>query len=251
MANAMHTTHERTGAELVLTQCSYAVDGQRILQSLDLTVRANRIGIVGRNGSGKSTLARMVAGLIAPTDGEVRLNGCDLAKDRKAALSEVGIIFQNPDHQIIFPTVEEELAFGLRQQGKTPVEVDSMVQGVLAEFGKTHWAQTHISTLSQGQKHLVCLMAIVAMRPKAIILDEPFTGLDIPTKMQLHRYLNQYAGALIHISHDPADLSGYDHVIWLESGQVEQSGAATEVLAAYHDRMDQIGATDDISDLSH
>ncbi|MFD1809408.1 ATP-binding cassette domain-containing protein [Gemmobacter lanyuensis] len=84
---------------------------------MTLSMTAARIGILGRNGSGKTTLLRLAAGLLPPTAGSVQVAGVDPAKDRRAMLRAVGILFQNPDHQIIFPTVEEELAFGLRQMG--------------------------------------------------------------------------------------------------------------------------------------
>ncbi len=244
-------TNSTTRANSIsLNDLSFAVGGKVILSNISLQTTAARVGIVGRNGSGKSTLARLIAGLVAPTAGHALVGGHDLFKDRKAALREVGILFQNPDHQIIFPTVDEEISFGLRQLGATKDAAAATTQDTLANFGKAHWAGAYINTLSQGQKHLVCLMAITAMAPKAIILDEPFSGLDIPTKAQLNRYLAHYAGGVIHISHDPDDLTGYDQVIWLEQGEIAQIGAAAEVLPAYIARMTTLGGGDDISDLS-
>ena len=236
--------------QIELTDLCFSVDGKQVLRTITQQISVRRCGIVGRNGSGKSTLARMIAGLVAPTSGIARLNGYDLVKDRKQALRDVGILFQNPDQQIIFPTVREEISFGLRQLGRSKSVADQMTQDTLAGFGKSHWIDAHIHTLSQGQKHLVCLMAIVAMSPKLIILDEPFTGLDIPTKAQLTRALAQYQGSLLHISHDPADLAGYDYVIWLEQGAVVQSGRADDVLHAYIAEMTAVGGSDDIAVLS-
>ncbi|MEQ9259435.1 MAG: ABC transporter ATP-binding protein [Roseovarius sp.] len=229
---------------------SFRIAGKEILRGVSLDVDVARLGVVGRNGSGKSTLARLVAGLVAPSEGRVRVNGKELAADRRAALSEVGILFQNPDHQIIFPSVLEEVAFGLGQQGMGRREAEAEAREVLARFGKAHWEEAAVAGLSQGQKHLVCLMAVVAMEPKLLILDEPYAGLDIPTRRQLMRYLGRYEGALLHISHDPEDLAGYDHVIWLEMGGVAREGAAEAVLAAYRDEMERLGARDDISDLA-
>uniref|UniRef100_UPI0011AED13B ATP-binding cassette domain-containing protein n=1 Tax=Paracoccus sp. SY TaxID=1330255 RepID=UPI0011AED13B len=91
--------------------------GRPVLRDVTAQLAEGRIGIVGRNGSGKTTLARVIAGLIVPDAGDARTFGIDMAQDRRAALKGVGIIFQNPDHQIIFPTVIEEIAFGLAQQG--------------------------------------------------------------------------------------------------------------------------------------
>ncbi|NHX28388.1 ABC transporter ATP-binding protein, partial [Escherichia coli] len=156
----------------------------------------------------------------------VRVAGVDVARDRKAALGAVGILFQNPDHQIIFPTVAEELAFGLRQQGRSKDAADAEVRTTLDGFGKAHWYDASIQTLSQGQRQLVCLMAILAMRPSVLILDEPFAGLDIPTRMQLSRYLGRSQALLVHVTHDPHDLAGYDRLLWLDQGQLRGDGPA-------------------------
>lgn len=247
--NTIRSLH--TENTLDLDDVGFGVDGKEILKDLSFNVTASRIGIVGRNGSGKSTLARMLAGLIAPSTGKVRVNKVDLVRDRKAALSDVGILFQNPDHQIIFPTVDEEIAFGLVQQGHSKRSAANLTAETLADFSKSHWSDAHISTLSQGQKHLVCMMAIIAMQPKLIVLDEPFTGLDIPTKKQLTRYLTRYQGGLVHISHDPSDLREYNELIWLEDGRLKTTGAAKDVLSEYEAEMSKLGGLDDISNLAN
>ena len=235
---------------IVLEGVDYTVEGRPILRDLSFSVSALRLGVVGRNGSGKSTLARLVAGLIAPGRGSCRVNGRDLARDRKAAIAEVGILFQNPDHQLIFPTVLEEMMFGLRQRGQSRAEADAGARRTLSRFGKAHWADAAVVSLSQGQKHLLCLMAVVAMAPALLVLDEPFAGLDAPTRMQLRRYLDLYAGSVLHISHDPADFDGYDTMLWLDQGRIRDAGAPAAVLAAYSAEMTRLGAEDDISDLA-
>ncbi|MFD2813502.1 ATP-binding cassette domain-containing protein [Paracoccus aerius] len=108
---------DRRAMSVELRAVGVSLSGRRILHGISAQLSEPRVGIVGRNGSGKTTLARVVAGLIEPNDGEARIGGLDMARDRRAALAAVGIIFQNPDHQIIFPTVLEEVAFGLTQQG--------------------------------------------------------------------------------------------------------------------------------------
>jgi biotin transport system ATP-binding protein len=230
---------------------SYHVHEHSILNHVDFEFQRARLGIIGRNGSGKSTLARILAGLVEPTSGQVRINGSDMYRDRKAALSEVGILFQNPDHQIIFPTVLEEVAFGLTQKGIQRSKATAAARITLASFGKAHWAESYVNVLSHGQKHLLCMMAIVAMAPRVLILDEPFAGLDIPTKRQLYRYLEKYNGTVLHITHDPEDLSGYQDVIWLDQGAIKKAGAAPDVLPAYLAEMERLGSTDDISDLAY
>lgn len=226
------------------------IDGKTILRDVNLKASERRVGVVGRNGSGKSTLARLLAGLITPTGGAITVNGVDVGKDRKAALSSVGILFQNSDHQIIFPTVEEELAFGLLQQGHSKPAAEAASLSILTRFDKAHWAKQAVHTLSQGQKRLVCLMAVLAMGPKVILLDEPFSGLDIPTQMQLGRYLDGVEAMLVHISHEPAHLHDCQRIIWLEGGAVEMDGPRGQVLPAFQARMNELGGLDDISDLA-
>ncbi len=228
--------------------CLY-IEGKLVLNQLSLQTQVRRLGVIGRNGSGKSTLSRALSGLIEISSGQLQVTGINPYKNRRAALQQIGILFQNPDHQIIFPTVLEEVVFGLRQLGQNKNNAEQNALQTLATFGKKHWENVHTSALSQGQKHLVCLMAVVAMKPNLIILDEPFAGLDIPTKHQLQRYLDKYTGSLIHISHDPADLENYDQLLWLEKGQVAAFGSPEEVLPAYLEEMHKLGDSDDISHL--
>ena len=229
------------GAAIELRDVACALNGRAVLSGVTLSLTERRIGLVGRNGSGKTTLARLMAGLIRPDAGTIRIDGVDVAADRRAAIRSVGILFQNPDHQIIFPTVEEELAFGLRQLGRGRDAARDGAQAILARFGKSHWAPRATAELSQGQRHLVCLMAVLAMEPKVIILDEPFTGLDIPTTRQLRRHLAGVTPSLVQITHDPAALAGYDRVIWLEGGTVRLDGPAAPTLAAFQAAMEEDG----------
>lgn len=238
-------------SDIHLQNVKLHLEGKLVLNQLTFNAKVKRLGIIGRNGSGKSTLSRALAGLVKISAGSLLVAGIDPYKNRSAALQEIGILFQNPDHQIIFPTVLEEIIFGLRQLGQTKNSAQKNALQTLADFGKTHWKDAHNSALSQGQKHLVCLMAIVAMQPKLIILDEPFAGLDIPTKLQLKRYLSQFTGNLIHISHDPDDLDNCDQLLWLEEGQVAEIGDAASVLPNYLKHMHTLGGSDDISHLSH
>lgn len=238
-----------TGCRVSVADVRLVLGGRCVLDGLSLMTDCARVGIVGRNGSGKSTLARLIAGLVAPREGTVRVNGIDPARDRRAALAEVGILFQNPDHQIIFPTVIEELCFGLTQIGLSPAQARTRATAILSRFGVGHWLEAAVATLSQGQKQLLCLMAIVAMEPRLLILDEPFAGLDIPTRAQLRRALDRYEGALWHITHDPADVAQYQQILWIDRGKVRASGPADTVLPAYVAEMTRTGAGDDLADL--
>jgi biotin transport system ATP-binding protein len=233
-----------------LRQVSYAAQGKTILSNITLHMRARRIGFVGRNGSGKTTLARLLAGLVPPEAGHLEIDGIEVAKDRKAALGRVGILFQNPDHQIIFPTVEEEIGFGLAQMKRPRERVAQEVAAILDRFGKGHWAKAAIHQLSQGQRQLVCLMAVLVMEPRLVILDEPFAGLDIPTTRQLQRVLDGLEQTIVMITHDPRMVEDYHHLVWLDEGRIQRQGDAAPVLSAFTERMLQIGEGDDLADLA-
>ncbi len=212
-----------------------------VLAPLTLTLTERRIGIVGRNGSGKSSLLRLIAGLQAPDRGRASIDGTDMLADRAGAIRRLGILFQNPDHQIIFPTVEEEIAFGIRQLGGPRAEAREKARTVLATHGRESWAERQTQTLSQGQRHYLCLMAVLAMDPAVILLDEPFSGLDIPTTMQLHRALDGLSQQIVLVTHDPAQIAGFDRVLWLEEGRIEADGPADTVLPAFTARMQALG----------
>lgn len=237
-------------SRLRLVDAGYAIAGRPILAGLNLDLAEQRIGIIGRNGSGKSTFLRLVAGLITPTTGRVEVDGYSPAADRKAMLSRIGILFQNPDHQIIFPTVGEELAFGLRQQGKDKAAAAQAVRALLARHGRSHWEPQAVTALSQGQRHFLCLLAVLAMQPRTILLDEPFAGLDLPTQARLARELADLPQRLILITHDPKALLGYDRVIWLEDGQVRDDGPVAPIIAAFTAEMVRLGDADADTDLT-
>lgn len=225
--------------QITVKNLSYSLDNRVILTIDEVLLSAHRIAILGRNGSGKTTFARLLSGLIAPTQGTLRIDGVNPYQDRKQAIQTIGILFQNPDHQIIFPTVIEELAFGLTQLGQSKDQARSHARQILDRFDRSAWAERAVSTLSQGQRHLVCLMAVLAMAPRIIILDEPFSGLDIPTKAALDREFAQIDQTLIHITHDTSNIETYDHVIWFEQGRIEMQGCPQDVVAAYHAAMAQ------------
>ena len=233
-----------------ITAASVSLGGQLVLEGLTLRLTEARIGVLGRNGSGKSTLLRLIAGLIGPDSGTVRVDGADPFLDRKAALAALGILFQNPDHQILFPTVEEELAFGLVQQGVPGSEASARVAALLTAEGRAHWAKAPVSTLSQGQRHYLCLLAVLLMAPRTILLDEPLAGLDLPTQARLSRRFAALPQRLVTITHDPAVLAGADRVLWLETGRIVADGPPSEVIPAFTAEMDRIGARDADADLA-
>lgn len=224
--------------------------GRAVLPGLSLHLDERRIGIVGANGAGKSSLLRLIAGLVAPSRGKVRVDGLDPARDRKGMLAALGILFQNPDHQILFPTVIEELSFGLTQMGLAAAEARARSEAYLAAEGRAHWRDAACHHLSHGQRQHLCLMALLLMAPRTLLLDEPFAGLDLVTQARLARRLDALPQRLITISHDPAAVAGAGRVIWLDAGQVRADGDAKPVLAAFRAEMARRGASDADADIA-
>lgn len=234
---------------IVLSGAAFAIRGKTILSDLTLTLTEGRIGIIGQNGSGKTTLLRLIAGLIAPTSGSVTVDGIDPARDRKAMLARIGILFQNPDRQILFPTVAEELAFGLSQQGHKDAEAQA--RAALAAEGRADWADMPTSTLSQGQRQWLCLQAVLLMAPRTILLDEPFAALDLPTAARLSRHLATLSQRLITISHSPAAVATCDRLLWLDAGRLRADGPPATILPAFTAEMTRRGEADADPHLPH
>ena len=223
--------------EIEICSASVFYGKERILENLSLSIKEQRVGFIGRNGSGKTTLLRILAGLQELNDGKVLIDGIEVAKKRKEAIKKVGIIFQNPDHQIIFPTVGEELRFGLTQLGLSKNEADLKVIACLKQYDKVDWFERSISTLSQGQKHLVCLLSVLLMKPRVLLLDEPFTGIDIPTQLKLEHYLSSLKQTIIHVSHVPETFENYQRLIWMDEGIIQADGTPKTVIKKYRDAM--------------
>jgi biotin transport system ATP-binding protein len=223
--------------EIEICSASVFYGKERILENVSLSIREQRVGFIGRNGSGKTTLLRILAGLQELNKGKVLIDGTEVAKKRKEAIKKVGIIFQNPDHQIIFPTVGEELRFGLTQLGLKKNEADLKVIACLKKYDKVDWFERSISTLSQGQKHLVCLLSVLLMKPRVLLLDEPFTGIDIPTQLKLEHYLSSLKQTIIHVSHMPETFADYQRLIWMDEGVVQADGTPKTVIKKYRTAM--------------
>ena len=235
---------------IVLDRASVAFFGKTVLHEITLHLDQHRVAILGRNGSGKTTLLRVIAGLQPLTLGRVRVDGIDPQADRKDMLTHLGILFQNPDRQILFPTVGEELAFGLTQQGLAKPEAEARVQAHLAQHGRENWFKASISTLSQGQRQWLCLQAVLLMQPRTILLDEPFAALDLPTQIRLRRILAELPQRLITVTHDPATAELADHVVWIEQGRVHAQGRPDQVLPAFQAEMRRLGESDADADIA-
>ena len=220
-----------------LKDVSFEFETHRVLDQINLNISEHRIGIIGVNGSGKSTLARLISGLIAPTSGSIRLNKIDVFKDRKAALKTVGIIFQNPDHQIIFPTCVEEISFGLIQQGMTRIEAEKKSKQLLLKFDKSNWSDELAHNLSQGQRHFLCLISVLAMEPDIIILDEPYAGLDLPTSIKLKNTIKKLNQQIVMITHDREILEDFERILWIDNGKIVRDGSFENVMPDFEKEM--------------
>ena len=222
---------------IYLKDVIFEFETHRVIDQITLNISEQRIGIVGVNGSGKSTLARLISGLIAPISGSIRINDIDIYKDRKAALKTVGIIFQNPDHQIIFPTCIEEISFGLMQQGMTRIEAEERSNEILLQFDRLKWSDQLAHNLSQGQRHFLCLIAVLAMNPDVVILDEPYAGLDLPTSLQLRHELNKLSQQIVMITHNKDILVNFDRILWIDNGKIIKDGSYENVMPDFEEEM--------------
>lgn len=216
-----------------LNQVHLKREGLTVLSDLNLTLSERRIGLIGNNGSGKSSLARLLNGLLQPSQGEVQVRGQTPTQGPEAMSDQVGFIFQNPDHQLIFPTVIEELMFGLRNQGLSKADACDRAEHCLREHHRLDWAERPVHSLSEGQKQWVCIMAVLVMNPAVLILDEPFSALDLPTRQHLTDWLLGLPQQLIMISHDLEVLAAFDRVLWLDNGRVRGDGDPAAVIADY------------------
>ena len=158
--------------------------------------------------------------------------------DALAALARtVGLMFQNPDDQVICPTVEEEVAFTLGAHGMSRRQARDKARAFLAGCGLEHWAARAISQLSQGQRQQVCLLALQIARPLTLLLDEPFASLDLPSQLRLESQLFCADQQLIFSTHVLDQVVDFERVIWLERGSVRADGSGREVCQAYRDEV--------------
>lgn len=223
----------QAGSGIRLQEVVLERGGLRVFDRLSLTLEERRIGLVGENGAGKSTLLRLINGLLLPDSGSVTVEGRETREARRDLPSIVGFVFQNPDHQIIFPTVGEEIRFGLEEAGLDRATADRRAAEVLARYGCTGWQDRAVHELSEGQKQLVCLLAVIAPQPQILLFDEPFSSLDLRTRLALARHISALGQQVVMASHDLDFLADFDRVLWIEGGGVRLDGTPERVLAAY------------------
>jgi biotin transport system ATP-binding protein len=226
-----------TDEHLILEDVTARRGGRAVLSSFSLRLHERLVGLVGANGSGKSTLLRLAHGLMLPDAGTVRTLGLDTRTDQRTIPSRVGFLFQSPDRQIIFPTVGEEVAFSFEVDQMPRKEALRAAQACLARFGRPHWADRPIGDLSEGERQLACLIAVMAREPGLLLLDEPFASLDLATRHAFSRRLDGLGIPLVMASHDLDFLAGFDRVVWLEDGRIAADGGPAEILPAFRESM--------------
>lgn len=205
----------------------------QVFDGLNLSLLEKRIGVIGSNGAGKSSLFRMLCGLEIPQTGQVLMGGTALLEARQHNPGLVGLMFQNPDDQIIFPTVEEELALGLRPKGLNKQQAKTKARELLTERGLAHWAERAVSSLSQGQRQQVCWLSLLIASPQVLLLDEPFASLDLLGQARLARDIAAAPQQILVSTHVLDHVRNFERVIWLEQGKLRGDGPGREVCSAY------------------
>ena len=217
-------------------------DGTRALDDVSLEVaRGERVCVLGANGSGKSTLASVICGLLAPDEGTVELAGervCangapDLEAYRRARRS-LGLVFQNPDDQIVTSVVEDDVAFGPENLGLPREQIAERVARELRRVAMQDYARADPARLSGGQRQRVCIAGALAMEPAVLVLDEPGSLLDVRGRAAILRVMGRLAAAgatLVHVTHFMDEALEADRVIVLDRGHVVLEGAPAEVFS--------------------
>ena len=205
----------------------------KVFDALTLKLTESRIGLIGDNGAGKSSLFRLICGLDQAQSGSVTFAGIEGHGAKFLRPGWVGMMFQNPDDQIIFPTVEEELALSLNPSGISRSNGVAQARELLNTRGLGHWSSRAISSLSHGQRQHVCWLALLIAAPRLLLLDEPFASLDLPGHALLRQDMANARQQIIVASHVLGPLRDFERVVWLDRGQVRADGPGAQVCAAY------------------
>jgi biotin transport system ATP-binding protein len=204
-----------------------------VLVGVDLTLTEARVGVVGANGSGKSTFARLLNGLVVPTEGRVLVDGLDTRTQVRAVRRRVGFVFQDPDAQIVHPTVAEDVAYGLQNQGVPPGEQAVRVAEVLERYGLAGHADHPAHLLSGGQKQLLAIAGVLVMRPARIVFDEPTTLLDLVNARRVAELIASLEQQVVVVTHQLDLLDGFDRVLVVDGGRVVEDAPPGPAVAAY------------------
>ncbi len=211
-------------------------EGEPILKSLDIDIESGSfVAILGHNGSGKSTFAKHLNGILLPTGGKVWIDGMDSSDEDKLLeiRRTVGMVFQNPDNQIVANVVEDDVAFGPENMGVPSEEIRLRVDEALKDVGMFEYRTHAPHLLSGGQKQRVAIAGIVAMRPRCIVLDEPTAMLDPAGRREVletvHRLNRELGITVVLITHHMDECIEADRLIVMSDGKIIADGTPREV----------------------
>lgn len=214
----------------------YGDNEATVLNNFNLEIkRGSFVAILGHNGSGKSTVARLLNGLLVPSKGTVSVNGINTSDENSEYLvkSQVGLVFQNPDNQIIATIVEDDVAFGPENLGIEPKEIRARVYDSLKAVGMYEFKNHSPHLLSGGQKQRVAIAGILAMQPQCIVLDEPTAMLDPMGRQEVLSTLtklNKENGiTVVLITHYMDEVALADRVVVMDNGKTVLDGSPREV----------------------
>ena len=209
--------------------------------------RGEWLSIVGHNGSGKSTTVRLIDGLLEAESGEIVIDGQRLTEENVWNIRrQIGMVFQNPDNQFVGATVEDDVAFGLENQGLSRQEMRKRVEEALDLVGMLDFKKREPARLSGGQKQRVAIAGVVALRPAILILDEATSMLDPEGRRELIETVKgirkDYDMTVISITHDLEEVAMSDRVLVMKKGSIESTSSPRELFS--RNDLDQIGLDD-------
>lgn len=210
---------------------------RRVLHDVTLRLSERRIGIVGANGSGKSTFLRLLNALLVPGTGQVLVDGLDTRRQAKEVRRRIGFLFTDPDSQIIMPTVAEDVAFGLRKSGLSKPDIAARVTQVLTRFDLSGHADHPAHLLSGGQKQLLAMASVLVCEPRALVMDEPTTLLDLRNAAEISRVVSELEQPVILATHHLDLLADFDRVLVFDQGSVVADDAPAPAVDFYRRRM--------------
>lgn len=225
-------------------------ESQEYYDLKDITFHVKRgewLSIVGHNGSGKSTTVRLIDGLLEAESGEIVIDGQRLTEENVWNIRrQIGMVFQNPDNQFVGATVEDDVAFGLENQGLSRQEMQKRVEEALALVGMLDFKKREPARLSGGQKQRVAIAGVVALRPAILILDEATSMLDPEGRRELIETVQgirkDYDMTVISITHDLEEVAMSDRVLVMKKGEIESTSSPRELFS--RNDLDQIGLDD-------
>ncbi len=211
-------------------------DGTRALKGVDLTISDGEFLLIcGPNGSGKTTLIRLICGLLKPTTGSIEVNRLDPVRDSRELRRLVGMVFQDPDSQIVGETVREDVAFGPENLGLPVEEIAERVDWSLRVMGLKDLSEKPCYLLSGGEKRRLAIAGVLAMRPQVILFDEPFSFLDYPGIQEVLKHmvdLHREGHTLVVSTHDVEKVIAHvDRIAILNGGELKMTGPSEEILS--------------------